>query len=94
MPKKAPDLGLPPPTLPEVTLYTRSRCHLCAEAKEQIHALRKQAAFTVQEIDIDGDPELRARYNEQVPVVFINRRKAFKFRIEPKEFLKRLAQNS
>ena len=75
---------------PEVVLYTRTRCHLCEEAKEQLRALRRQAAFDLREIDIDSDPELQRRYTDEVPVIFIHGRKAFKYRIEPSEFLKRV----
>ena len=75
---------------PEVVLYTRTRCHLCEEAKEQLRALRRQAAFDLREIDIDSDPELQRRYSDEVPVIFIQNRKAFKYRIDPREFLKRL----
>ncbi|MBI1955214.1 MAG: glutaredoxin family protein [Acidobacteria bacterium] len=76
----------------EVLLYTRAACHLCDEAKQQLRALQKKAPFRFQEVDIDQDPELRARYNEQVPVVFIHGRKAFKYRIDPAQFLKRLVE--
>ena len=76
----------------EVLLYTRAKCHLCDEAKQQIRALQKEAPFRFQEVDIDQDPELRQRYNEQVPVVFIHGRKAFKYRIDPVLFLKRLVE--
>jgi len=78
------------PPLPEVVLYTRTRCHLCDEAKEQLRELSKKAAFELREIDIDHDPELQRRYNEEVPVIFINGRKAFKYRIEARRFLERL----
>jgi glutaredoxin len=79
-----------PSPLPEVVLYTRAGCHLCDEAKKQLVELRKQAAFELREVDIDQDPELQRRYNDEVPVIFIAGRKAFKYRIDPREFLKRL----
>jgi glutaredoxin len=75
---------------PQVVLYTRAGCHLCDEAKEQLRALRQQAAFDLREVDIDQDPELRQLYNDEVPVIFINGRKAFKYRIDPRQFLKLL----
>lgn len=83
-------MGIDDSSLPEVLLYTRAGCHLCDEAKEQIHRLRKQAPFAFREVDIDLDPELRERYNEEVPVVFIHGKKAFKYRVDPRQFLKRL----
>jgi len=77
-------------SLPEVVLYTRAGCHLCDEAKEQIRRAQAEAPFTFREVDIDLDPELRQRFNEEVPVVFIGGKKAFKYRIDPREFRKRL----
>ena len=78
------------PALPEVILYTRAGCHLCEEAKEQLQALRQQAAFTLRAVDIDRDPELRRLYNDEVPVIFINGSKAFKYGIDPAQFVKLL----
>jgi len=78
------------PSLPEVVLYTRAGCHLCHEAKEQIRRAQAESLFAFREVDIDLDPELRERYNEEVPVVFIGGKKAFKYRIDPREFRKRL----
>ena len=79
-------------SLPEVVLYTRVGCHLCDEAKEQIRRVLAQAPFGFHEVDIDLDPDLRERYNEEVPVVFINGKKAFKYRVDPRQFLKRLGE--
>jgi len=75
---------------PLVTLYTRAGCHLCEEAKRAIEAARGRADFDYQEVDIDGDRELRRRYNDEVPVIAINGVKAFKYRVEAKELLKKL----
>jgi glutaredoxin len=75
---------------PRVTLYTRAGCHLCEEAKRVIEAARGRADFDYQEVDIDGDAELRRRYNDEVPVIAINGVKAFKYRVEAKELLKKL----
>jgi glutaredoxin len=83
-----------PPSPPEVVLYTRAGCHLCDEAKDQLRELRRKAAFTLREVDIDQDPELRQSYNDEVPVIFIHGRKAFKYRIDPRQFLKRLEDRS
>jgi glutaredoxin len=38
-------------------------------------------------VDIDADPELRRTYNDQVPVVFIDGRKAFMYRMSERDFL-------
>jgi glutaredoxin len=74
-----------------VTLYTRRGCHLCDEAKKAIELARRRAAFDYSEFDIDSDPELRRLYNEEVPVITIDGKKAFKYRLAAEELLRRLA---
>ena len=76
---------------PRVTLYTRSGCCLCDEAKKVLLEARRRADFDLEELDIDLDPELRRRYNDEVPVIAINQVKAFKYKVTRDEFLKKLA---
>ena len=76
---------------PQVTLYTRTGCCLCVDAKQVIAAARERVDFDYAEIDIDTDKELVRLYNDEVPVITINRRKAFKYKINMNEFLKKLA---
>lgn len=76
--------------IPRVTLYTRAGCHLCDAAKENLLAARRQTDFTLEEVDIDADPDLRTLYNEEVPVIAINGKKAFKYQVDPQAFLKTL----
>jgi hypothetical protein len=42
------------------------------------------------EVDITGDPELEAAYREQIPVVFVAGRKAFKYHVDSAELRRRL----
>jgi glutaredoxin len=76
---------------PEVTLYTRVGCCLCDEAKQVLARARRHADFDYTEIDIDGDPAVRHLYNDEVPVIAIDGRKAFKYKVDMDEFLKKLA---
>jgi glutaredoxin len=76
---------------PTVTLYTRAGCCLCDDAKRVLFEARLRADFDYEEFDIDADPELRRLYNDEVPVIAINRLKAFKYRVDMNEFLKKLA---
>jgi glutaredoxin len=76
---------------PHVVLYTRSRCCLCDEAKAVLQAARTRADFSYEEFDIDTDPDLVRRYNDEVPVIAINGVKAFKYKVDMNEFLKKLA---
>jgi glutaredoxin len=75
----------------QVVLYSRKGCHLCEIVKESLKKLHKRGGFTWSEVDVDSDTELRRQYNDQVPVVFINGRKAFKYRMDEQEFLRKLA---
>lgn len=79
------------PELRSVVVYSRKGCHLCEVVKESLSKLSRRGSFTWQEIDVDGDMELRRQFNDEVPVVFIDGRKAFKYRMDEQEFLKRLA---
>jgi glutaredoxin len=79
---------------PQVTLYTRAGCCLCDDAKRVIADARKHADFDYTEIDIDADPDLVRLYDHEVPVININRRKAFKYRVDMNEFLKKLAAST
>jgi len=76
---------------PRVTLYTRRGCCLCDDVKRTLDAARSRTEFDYDERDIDTDPELRRLYNDEVPVVAINGTKAFKYRMNMDEFLKKLA---
>ena len=76
---------------PLVTLYTRSSCCLCDDAKAVLASARERADFDYEEVDIDRDPELVRLYNDEVPVIAIDRVKAFKYKVDMTEFLKKLA---
>jgi len=75
---------------PKVTLYTRAGCCLCDDAKRVLDAARRHAGFDLEELDIDADAALRQLYNDEVPVIAINGRKAFKYRVTETELLKKL----
>jgi hypothetical protein len=59
--------------------------------KESLAKLSRRGGFTWSEIDVDSDIELRRQFNDQVPVVFIDGRKAFKYAMNEQEFLRKLA---
>lgn len=73
-----------------VTLYTRVGCHLCDDAKEVLDAVREELPFDLDVTDIDTDPSLVALYTNEVPVVLVDGRKAFKYRVDPIELRGRL----
>lgn len=75
----------------EVVVYSRVGCCLCDVVKDTLAQMQGQADFEWREVDIDADPELRQKYNDEVPVVFVDGRKAFKYRMDRSEFLRALA---
>jgi glutaredoxin len=79
------------PGTPQVTLYTRKGCCLCDDAKRVLESVRRRAVFYMDEVDIDTDAALRTSYNDEVPVIAIDGRKAFKYRVSERELLKKLA---
>jgi glutaredoxin len=74
-----------------VVVYSSKGCHLCEVVKESLAKLSRRGGFTWREVDVDTDAELRREFNDQVPVVFIDGRKAFKYRMDEQEFLRKLA---
>jgi glutaredoxin len=75
----------------KVLVYTRKGCHLCEIVKESIMKLARRGGFVWQEVDVDTDDQLRRQFSDEVPVVFIDGRKAFKYRMDEREFLRKLA---
>ena len=75
----------------DVTLYTRAGCHLCDEVKATLARLEPRGGFTWREVDVDSDPDLQQQFTDQVPVVFIDGKKAFKYRMDERDFLRTLA---
>jgi glutaredoxin len=76
----------------DVTLYTRPGCHLCDEAKAQIAPLLTAAGAWLREVNIDADPVLRARYDYDVPVIFLGVRKVAKHRVDLRQFRRQLEE--
>jgi hypothetical protein len=66
----------------DLTLYSRSGCHLCDEMKKQIAPLVAKFKAHLREVNIDTDPILRVRYNEEVPVLFLGSRKVAKYSVD------------
>ena len=74
----------------EVVLYTKPGCCLCDTVKAQLGKLRAMQPFELREVNILEDSAAYAKFHEEIPVVFINGRKAFKYHLDEKAFLRRL----
>jgi glutaredoxin len=83
---------LPPMSfLREVIVYSRKGCHLCEIVKEKLTKLERRGGFRWHEVDVETNDLLRRQFTDEVPVIFIDGRKAFKYRLDEQEFLKKLA---
>ncbi|HEY1802017.1 MAG TPA: glutaredoxin family protein [Terriglobales bacterium] len=77
--------------LRQVVVYSRKGCHLCEIVKETLGKLERRGGFTWEEVDVESDNTLRRQFTDEVPVVFIDGRKAFKYRMSETDFLRKLA---
>jgi glutaredoxin len=76
-----------------VRLYHADGCHLCERARAQLHALRAELGFELEEVDVGGDPDLEARYREWLPVVEIGGERAFVYYLDGAAFRRKLSQS-
>jgi hypothetical protein len=79
-----------PGELIEITLYTRADCGLCREMETVLAQELPRFMVNFARIEIDGSPDLEARFGQEVPVLFVNQRKAFKYRCTAIELRRRL----
>ena len=82
----------------DVEILTRAGCKLCDDLCDDLCDEMKQALeqaatgldVQLRETDIDPDENLTARYENDIPVLFVNGHKAFKHRATVQELKKRL----
>ena len=76
----------------QVVLYTRERCSLCEKAKAVILAVRREVAFDFREVDIGWSGDLYEDYKHDIPVIEVDGKRAFKYRVEISELKERLSR--
>ena len=70
----------------KVVIYSKSGCHLCDEAKAAIQAAGCEGQYTLEEVNIESDPELLRRYRFEIPVITLDGVEAFRHRLSSEEF--------
>jgi glutaredoxin len=75
---------------PKLRLYSRRECCLCDEMKAVIRQVAIFQEFDFEDVDIDIGGDLQERYNDEVPVLFIDGRKAFKYRVTAGQLANRI----
>jgi glutaredoxin len=73
-----------------VEIYSRPGCHLCDEAKDVIDRAASRHRLDIRVLNVEDDPELEAEFGTDIPVVFIEGKKAFKYRVDPTELERKL----
>jgi hypothetical protein len=66
-----------------VTLIGKPGCHLCDEARTVVAAVTAELGEEYVELSILDDPDLRARYAEQIPVTLVDGRQHDFWRVSP-----------
>jgi glutaredoxin len=65
-----------------VTLYSRPGCHLCDDARAALERVHARAPFALEEVDIETDDALHARYLERIPVVALDGDELFDYFVD------------
>ncbi len=76
----------------KVLLYKKEGCHLCEDAEAILERLKKDKKFFLEKIMLEDNTDIFERYGNKVPVVFINDRMAFEFKLDEQAFLRKLAE--
>jgi glutaredoxin len=74
----------------KVTVYSRSGCHLCEIAIDQIKSTMGELKFELDVKLIDDDIKLQEEFGEQVPVILIEGKVHDYWRVDLERFEKAL----
>ncbi len=62
-------------------LMTRKDCHLCDVAKDVINRVIRNFPAELKLTDIEGNPELMESYGERIPVLLIEGKESFVYKV-------------
>ncbi|MEO7122840.1 MAG: glutaredoxin family protein [Lacisediminihabitans sp.] len=84
-----------------LTLIGKPGCHLCDDARDVVTSVVAELAqqtsapsITVQELSIFDDPELHAKYVEEIPVLLLNGRVHNIWRVDAMRLRKAILENA
>ena len=66
-------------------LYTRPGCHLGNDLRAICERLAGEIVFEFTEVNIETDPMLQARFEREIPVLFVDGRRVVRFRTSERE---------
>ena len=70
----------------QVILYSKPGCHLCEVMKREMAKADCAELYKLEEINIEGDAQLFARYRHDIPVLIIDGEEAFRHRLTADSF--------
>jgi glutaredoxin len=73
-------------TRAQLVLYSKPGCHLCEVMKKELAKADCAELYELQEINIESDAELFARYRHDIPVLMIDGVEAFRYRLTADSF--------
>jgi glutaredoxin len=76
--------------MPRLTLYGKPGCHLCDEARVQVHEALAGRDVELTEVDVTLDPSLERRYGERIPVLALDGEELFEYVIDPRALRERV----
>lgn len=79
-----------PKIIPNVLVLSKIDCHLCDEAIDTILKVKSKHKFNLEIIKINIGDNWYESYWDKIPVIFIHKRLAFKYRLTENEFIKKL----
>jgi glutaredoxin len=75
-------------------IYTKPDCHLCDQAKSILDRVGAQFHVNVEVINIEQDQEAYEKYRYEIPVIFLDDVKLFKYRVDEEKLRKALVGRS
>ncbi|MCK4738437.1 MAG: glutaredoxin family protein [Deltaproteobacteria bacterium] len=75
-------------TVPFIEVYSKKNCGRCVAAKKVIDKVLVDIPFEFKEVDVAASADLKRRFEDDVPTVFINGKKVFKYVVDEEEFRK------
>ena len=73
-------------TRARIILYSKPGCHLCEVMKKEMAKADCAELYELEEISIESNAELSARYRHDIPVLMIDGVEAFRHRLTADSF--------
>jgi glutaredoxin len=73
-----------------IEIMTKEDCCLCDDAKSIVEDVIRDFPVELKMIDIESDPDLFEQFKEKIPVVKINGKESFVYKVHPITLRKKL----